>query len=83
MSYVVTNPPLQFSVVATNIQLTTSGFQFPIAGLDGSGPIIIYASTNLIDWIPIFTNPAFDGTLPFIDPAATNLPWRFYKAAEQ
>jgi hypothetical protein len=78
-----TLPPFQINSGSTNLQLTTNGFQFQVSGGDGSGPIVISASTNLIDWIPIFTNPAFIGTVPFVDPAATNLPRRFYKAAEQ
>jgi hypothetical protein len=78
-----TLPPFQLSSGSTNMQMTTNGFQFQVSGLNGTGPIIIFASTNLVDWIPIFTNPTFIGTEPFTDPAATNLPRRFYKASEQ
>ena len=75
--------PLQINSGSANLQLTTNGFQMQISGLNGSGPVIIFASTNLIDWIPLFTNPAFNGTLPFLDPAATNFHFRFYRANEQ
>jgi YD repeat-containing protein len=78
-----TLPPFQINFGSTNLQMTTNGFQIQISGLNGTGPVIIYASTNLIDWIPIFTNPPSMGSFPFIDPAATNLPGRFYKASEQ
>jgi WD40 repeat protein len=78
-----TLPPFQIASGSTNMQMTTNGFQFQISGLNGTGPVIIYASTNLVDWLPILTNPAFIGTEPFTDPAATNLPRRFYKATEQ
>ena len=78
-----TLPPFQINSGSTNLQMTTNGFQIQISGLNGAGPVIIYASTNLINWIPIFTNPPSMGSFPFIDPAATNLPRRFYRASEQ
>jgi hypothetical protein len=78
-----TSPPFQIDAGTTNLQLATKGFEFQISGLDGTGPVVIYGSTNLFDWMPIFTNPAFIGTLPFLDPNATNLPFRFYRASEQ
>jgi hypothetical protein len=37
---------------------------------------IIEASTNLVNWIPIYTNV---GPAPFIDLQATNYPYRFYR----
>ena len=80
---VSTLPPLQINSGSTNLQMTTNGFQIQISGLTGAGPLIIYASTNLMDWIPIFTNPPATGTIQFIDPAAANLPRRFYRADEQ
>jgi alpha-L-rhamnosidase len=75
--------PFQISSVSTNLQMTTNGFQMQISGLDGTGPILIYASTNLADWLPIFTTRACIGTVSFIDTAASNFPYRFYRAAEQ
>ena len=78
-----TLPPFQISSGTTNMQLTTNGFQFQMSGLNGTVLVVISASTNLIDWLPIFTNGATNGTLQFLDNAATNLPRRFYKATEQ
>jgi len=75
--------PLQFNSGSTNLQMTASGFQMQVSGQDGTSPVIIYASTNLVDWLPVFTNPAYVGTIPFIDPAATSFPSRFYRAKEQ
>jgi hypothetical protein len=65
------------------LSLNTNGFQFPISGANGSGPVIIYASTNLIGWESIFTNAATNGIIWFLDPDATNLSARFYKAMEK
>jgi hypothetical protein len=53
-------------------QLLFSG----VAGQD----YVIYASTNLSNWIPISVLTANNGPLPFIDPAATNYTCRFYRA---
>jgi hypothetical protein len=40
----------------------------------------VHASTNLIDWTALVTPaPGPDGSLTFIDSAATNAPTRFYK----
>ena len=41
-------------------------------------PYVIQASTNLQDWLPIFTN-VMPGLLDFIDFDATNYPTRFYR----
>jgi uncharacterized protein (TIGR03790 family) len=41
-------------------------------------PYVIVASTNLLDWLPIYTN-AVAGLLDFIDSDAANYPMRFYR----
>jgi hypothetical protein len=51
--------------------------------LSGHGPIVIYASSNLLDWRPIFTNPPLPGSLQFIDSSATNSQVQFYRAVEE
>ncbi len=43
-------------------------------------PVIILASSNLFDWLPIYTNVA-GGALDFVDPASVSLPSRFYRLA--
>jgi hypothetical protein len=62
---------------------TANGFQLQLDGLTGHGSIIFYASTNLVDWLPIFTNPPVAGSLQFIDSNALNTSFLFYRAAEQ
>jgi len=59
------------------------GFGWQLDQLSGHGNIIILASTNLLDWVPIFTNPAVTGSFQFLDTGATNQPNRFYRAIEQ
>ena len=51
------------------------GFHFSVSG--SSVPTIIQASTNLVTWIPIYTNTPFF-TFTNFDPA--NFPMRFYRA---
>jgi alpha-L-rhamnosidase len=75
--------PFQFDSGSTNLQMTTNGFRTQLSGLNGTGSVIIYASTDLLDWLPIFTNSAVTGTIPLLDPKATNYSRRFYKAAAQ
>ena len=61
---------------------SSNGFSLQLAQLSGHGSIIVYASTNLVDWVPILTNPPQLGPLELVDPKATNLPARFYRAEE-
>ena len=62
--------------------MTANGFKMQVSGLNGASPVVLYASTNLLDWMPIFTNPALTGTIQFTDPAANMFPKRFYKAGQ-
>ena len=62
---------------------TEIGFAMQLGQLSGHGNIVIMASTNLIDWVPIFTNAPVTGSLLYCDPEATTQPRRFYRAVEQ
>jgi subtilase family serine protease len=75
-------PPLSFNTSATGMRWTSNGFRLQVDGLAGSG-LIIYASTNLVSWTPIYTNSSGTGTIQFLDSRATNFPVRFYRAVEQ
>ena len=79
----VLRPTVQFDTSAGNLEFTSNGFQMLVKGLSANGQVIIYRSTNLVDWQPIFTNPPVTGTLQFVDPGATNVPAQFYRALEQ
>ena len=53
--------------------------QFTLSGAAGR-TYIVQASTDMINWVPIFTNSApASGLLQFIDSKATNYPSRFYR----
>jgi hypothetical protein len=51
-------------------------FQFNVTGASGSQTNIVQASTNLINWVPIYTNM---GSMTFTDAAANTYPHRFYR----
>jgi hypothetical protein len=72
--------PLRFGMSPASLLWTSNGMQLGLDGSAGHGPIILYASTNLTFWTPIFTNPPVTGELKFLDPDATNFPLRFYRA---
>ena len=78
----VLGTPLQFDTSASGLQVTDSGLQLRLLGASGLEPVVIYASSDLLSWQPIFTNPPVIGTLEFIDPGISNAPVRFYRASE-
>jgi len=53
-----------------------------VDGARGVNSVILYASTNLVDWQPIYTNPPSLGSACFLDFAVTNQPRRFYRAMQ-
>lgn len=73
---------LWFDNPAGGMQLDTAGFRLRLLGLSGQGYVVIYASTNMSAWQPIFTNVPVLGTLDYLDRYATNQACRFYRAVE-
>ena len=74
--------PLEFDRTPGALVLDELGFGFRLTGLPTGTPIVIYASTNLVDWLPVFTNPPSAGAMDFVDPGALANPQRFYRAGE-
>jgi hypothetical protein len=73
-----------FRIVALiDTQWTNSGFMLQLNGTNTAGPTIIYASTNLLSWTPIYTSPPTPNSIQFLDTLSTNFPARFYRAVEQ
>jgi hypothetical protein len=75
-------PVLEFDRTPGSTIFTAEGFRFRLNGLSGIGPVVIYGSTNLLDWSPLFTNPPTAGSLEFLDPSAITNRLRFYRAGE-
>ena len=79
----VLGAPLQFDTSPGGLQITNNGLHLRLLGASGSGPVVIYASSDLLTWQPIFTNPPVIGPLEFDDAGITNAPVRFYRASEE
>jgi len=60
----------------------SQGFQFTISWATNA-TVVVEASTNLQDWIPISTNTLVNGTSTFLDSAWTNHSQRFYRVRPQ
>jgi hypothetical protein len=69
------NGPLRVQSFA----LSSGNFSLELAGVAG-GEYIIMASSDLIEWVPVFTNYAPNGILSFSDTNAAALNYRFYRA---
>jgi hypothetical protein len=54
-------------------------FGFNLAGVAGQ-VVVIEASTNFSDWLPLMTNSFGSSPCYFSDPASATVPWRFYRA---
>jgi alpha-tubulin suppressor-like RCC1 family protein len=72
-----------FDTSPGNMFMSGQGFNFQLDGLTGHGPVIVFASTDLLSWLPIFTNPPTTSAIQVEDTNAVYLPFRFYRAAEQ
>ena len=55
------------------------GFGFTLTRLTNQ-TIVVEASTNLVNWQPIWTNPPPGASADFVDPEWVNHPRRFYRA---
>jgi len=62
--------------------LTNQQFQLGFMGVAGSN-YVLQASTNLTVWTPLTTNSAATSGFNFLDPKATNYPYRFYRVLQQ
>ena len=78
----VTGVPVSFGFCPDpgSSQLTNGQFHLSLTNLTGQGPVEIDASSNLVQWVPICTNPSGFGTLSLIDTNSSNYPQRFYRA---
>jgi uncharacterized repeat protein (TIGR03806 family) len=78
-SALITIHPLYFNSAGF---LPNGQFQLGMAGVV-SNTYVLEASTNFINWTPLNTNTATTNFFNLFDPAASNFPYRFYRAMEQ
>jgi hypothetical protein len=62
-----------------NVGVQSGNFSFTIAGVTNQ-PFVVEASTNLVDWQPVWTNTLAGASAAFTDSQWTNYPARFYRA---
>jgi len=70
--------PLYFT--AENF-LTNQQLQLGFSGVPGSN-YVLQATTNFTTWTPLSTNTAGTNLLEWVDPGATNYPYRFYRVLQ-
>ena len=73
------NTPPALISADSNFGIVSNQFSFHLSGVVGQ-TIIIDGSSDLANWIPLFTNTASATPISFSDPAWTNFPARFYRA---
>jgi uncharacterized repeat protein (TIGR01451 family) len=82
-SMIVTVGTLQKPQLSASFASSSHQFQFSITDASQEA-YVIQASTNLVNWVSIYTNPApATVTTTFTDPNATNYPYRFYRVLLQ
>ncbi len=70
-------PPSQPSF--TGISRSNGAVTFNVTNLNGQGSLVLEASTNLLQWYPVLTNPPAFGQISLTDTNPINSPWRFYR----
>jgi hypothetical protein len=71
--------PPQISGAGGNVGVSSGNFSFSVSGVSNQ-TIIVQASTNLVNWQPIWTNTLSGTATNFNDPQWKNYPSRFYRA---
>jgi alpha-tubulin suppressor-like RCC1 family protein len=74
--------PLVLGILPSGQQENSAGLPLRVSGLSASGSVIIYASSNLVDWEGVFTNPPTIGPVDFWDSPSPSQSRRFYRAGE-
>ncbi len=74
----VVSLPVTFS----SSKMSTNGFQLHVTGITGVS-YVVYASSNLANWTPVYTNNNLTGSADYVDAAARNLDSRYYKVLVQ
>ncbi|MSU59670.1 MAG: hypothetical protein EXS35_16140 [Pedosphaera sp.] len=78
----VTRESLRFDSSASGVKYSNSVPTIKLLGAAGAGNLTVLASTDLVSWTSILTNPPVVGPFTFTDYDATNYPNRYYRAVE-
>jgi hypothetical protein len=74
------NPPVSFVTDGNAPRYSGGTLTLQLTNLAGQGQVVIAASTDLLQWAPVFTNPSGFGTFTYTDSVAGTFPRRFYRA---
>jgi alpha-tubulin suppressor-like RCC1 family protein len=78
----VSVPPFQFNLSALTWQPANGSVTLQLTGASPTNSVEIFASTNLLQWQPIFTNPPTSNPITFTDTPPPNVLQRFYRAMQ-
>ncbi len=70
--------PLALASSGTNLGFTSGQFGFALTGPSGQ-PVVVDCSTDLLTWLPLWTNTLMVGALQFSDPNSDVDRHRFYR----
>ena len=79
LTVTIPRTPPQLLANDASFGFRTTQFGFNLRGVSGQS-IVVDGSTNLVDWMALFTNISDTSPFDFSDPASTNSPRRFYRA---
>jgi len=65
-------------IIASSVAFSNSHLGFNLTGTQGT-QVVVQVSSNLVNWLPVWTNMFGAGPLPFGDPQGVS-PKRFYRA---
>ena len=73
---------LRFLTEGGVMGMLNGSFRLRLVGMAQTSAVVIEASTNLVNWVPLYTNPGPSTLIKYSDPAAINQIRRFYRAVE-
>jgi len=68
------------SPALTALPFTGGTFQIRVDNVLQPGTLVLEASTDMVDWAPVFTNTTPTNTVFYTEPVAGSAPARFYRA---
>ena len=73
---------LRFQTAGGVMGIVNEAFRLRLVGMSQTSAVLIEASTNLVNWTPVFTNTTPTTLIKYSDRVTTNQTYRFYRALE-
>jgi alpha-tubulin suppressor-like RCC1 family protein len=74
---------LRFDNSPGAMRIAASGFRLRLTGVTDLRPVVLDTSVDLLNWVPLFTNPPMLRSFEFIDRSAETSANRFYRARQE